>query len=749
MVHLTLEPGYGVPTMLGVAALAIVLAAFFYRRSFGALPPRRWWSLFALRTAAILLVTFLLFRPVLRIERDIVERRNVVLLLDTSSSMATADDADGTPRLVQARDRIRDWAGKLSRNFDVRLIGFSDRATPIEKPEALGALRADGQATSITRALVAASRVAPAKELEAAVLFSDGLHNATGDPVAAASRLGLVVHTVGVGNSLKDSPSYQDARVAGLECPESLPVNNRARIVARVAQVGMAGRVVPVALEEDGKPVATTQLTLAAAGASQDADFEFVPTVQGRHTYTVRIPDQPGERIAQNNHRSAVAQVVEAKIRVLYLEGTLRAEYGAIVQRFLSKDPDVEFCALVQTRPNVFQQRSNIADLKLDAIPTEAAQLDRFDVIVVGDLDSTYFKPPAMERLVDRVRAGAGLLMLGGYHSLGPGGYGGSPLEAILPVETGPREIGQHTDPFLPLLTPEGRVHPIFANIAGFFPAPGANAQEPGLPPLDGCTRVVGPRPGATVLATTGTEASTLPVVAVQPVGKGRSAVFTGDTTRNWHQVLRALDQESPFQRFWGQMIRWLANRADPLPAGAHVTARTDKIYYDPDAPITVLATVRDTQGEGTEKAGVTVAIRGAAGAPADSAELSAVPGSPGQYSAVLGPRGPGTYSLQVEAKLGDQALRADPIEVEVGRPNLEFDRLDLDDALLTKLATAARGQYRHIRTADRLLDDLDRRERKRHLTLETPLYRPWPFWTALVGLLTAEWFLRRRFQLR
>ena len=50
-------------------------------------------------------------------------------------------------------------------------------------------------------------------------------------------------------------------------------------------------------------------------------------------------------------------------------------------------------------------------------------------------------------------------------------------------------------------------------------------------------------------------------MLAVQPVGKGRAAVFTSDTTRNWQQVPRAMDQESPFARFWGQMIRWLANR--------------------------------------------------------------------------------------------------------------------------------------------------------------------------------------------
>ena len=33
--------------------------------------------------------------------------------------------------------------------------------------------------------------------------------------------------------------------------------------------------------------------------------------------------------------------------------------------------------------------------------------------------------------------------MLGGYHSLGPGGYGGTPLGEVLPVLLGSRDIGQ------------------------------------------------------------------------------------------------------------------------------------------------------------------------------------------------------------------------------------------------------------------------------------------------------------------
>jgi len=629
------------------------------------------------------------------------------------------------------------------------LFEFSDRATALEGPDALARVKPIGPATSLIRGLATAAQKVPRRDVEAVILLSDGVHNAAGDPAAAARQLGLVVHTIGVGNTLRGS-SYRDVQVTGIECAEQLPVNNQARIKGFIEAVGFGGRVVKVILEEDGKPLQETELVLDDKEGAQEVSFQFLPTVKGRHTYTIRVPVQPEEKIAQNNHRAVNVQVVDVRLRVLYVEGTLRAEFGALVDRFLARDPDIEFCALVQTRPNVFVQRTNINGLKLTGLPADPAVLDKFDVFVLGDLDSTYLKPAQMELLTKRVRAGAGLVMLGGYHSLGPGGYAGTPLEEVLPVLVGPRDIGQLPLPFVPALTPDGRQHAIFANIAAFFPGQNGEPATATLPPLEGCVKVQATKPGATTLAVypgeKGPGGSPVPVLTVHPVGKGRTAVFTGDTTRNWHQVPHALDQKSPFVRFWGQLVRWLANRSEAVESG--ITARTDKTAYEPDSTITIHAVVRDKEGEGTKKAYVSALITGPGGQ-TESILLSPALSPEGHYSGNFDPKIPGTYEIVVEAQLAQGTLKADKLPVEVGRPNLEFDRLDLDDKLLTRISTETSGRYLHISTADRLIELLNRQEQRRHVTLEQPLYWPPAYWLLFVGLLSAEWVLRKRYQLR
>jgi hypothetical protein len=239
-----------------------------------------------------------------------------------------------------------------------------------------------------------------------------------------------------------------------------------------------------------------------------------------------------------------------------------------------------------------------------------------------------------------------------------------------------------------------------------------------------------------------------MPVLAVSPAGKGRTAVFTGDTTRNWQQAPRALNQESPFLRFWGQIVRWLANRTEETKVEGGVTARTDKAYYEPDSPVTVLATVRSQGGEGTDQAEVVAQVRTPEGT-TDSVALSPIAGSAGKYEGTFEPKHSGTYEIMVQARFGETLLQAEKTTAEVGKPNLEFDRLDLDDALLTRIATATGGRYFHISTADQLIGELDRREKRRHVSLEQPLYFPRLFWVLFVLVLATEWTLRRRFQLR
>ncbi len=126
-----------------------------------------------------------------------------------------------------------------------------------------------------------------------------------------------------------------------------------------------------------------------------------------------------------------------------------------------------------------------------------------------------------------------------------------------------------------------------------------------------------------------------------------------------------------------------------------------------------ISATVRDKDGQGTNDAKVTVKMQSPAGQ-SDQVALSPQPGPAGHYGGTFDPKAAGNYQFTVVARLGESTFSSGKIAFEVGRPDLEFDKLDLDEKMLARIAADAKGRYFHITTADLLLSQLDRSQRKR-----------------------------------
>ncbi len=683
--------------LLALAASAWTL--FFYLRVYRYLGRLPMGVLSAMRILAVLLLVLLVFKPVLSFEERVEHRTDLVVLVDASRSMSVSDWPDTPHRLALAAAQVRKYMDRLAAAFNVQLYTFDTRARPAaadQWPEP------EGEATNITRAVKDVLALARRADTSGLVLLSDGLHNAGGDVVRDTTALGPPpIYTVGVGTDLTRESGYQDISIENVRAPEESVVDNVTRITVDVEAVGLADRSVEVQLREGDTLLSAQPLRLDGTPGSQSITLTVTPTTTGRHTYTVRIPPDPAERRSENNTRDLYLLVTDPRIRVLYVEGVVRPEYKPL-KSVLETDPNVELAALVQVRKGEFLQSGSRKDIALTGFPQTLEDMRKFDVFFLGDLDRSYFSAKQLENLKTAVSEGKGLLMIGGYASFGPGGYEGTPVEEILPVLVGPRDIGQETAPFVLKLTPEGLEHPIFYGTTDFFqsPTPGDESrrdESPGLPTLKGCTRLGRPKPGASVLAVhpdRAGPAGPLVVLAVQSFGRGRTAAFAADTTYQWYLPYKALGRDSPYIKFWGQMVRWLANKEIKETADeAGVTLLVHKPFYNPGESVTVRARVREEEGRATNYADVTGALLGPGGE-RTPIPLVLVPGSVGMYEAKLDPPDPGEYKILVEARKDSKRLGIAEDSFVVGRANQEFDRLSIDAALLKQLAQATGGEY-------------------------------------------------------
>jgi len=733
-----------------MALLAVQIAVavgVFYSALYAHLGRWRLVSLMALRCAAIAMLMLVLFKPALHVRPSQQAATGYLpILVDRSGSMATVDEVNLPDRYAQAIGTLAFQSRRLGREFRCLWYGFAGSAQRCDSLEGLAS-------------------AGPREELEGMLLVTDGIHNAPDNVMDAVEEAGVPIHTVAVGSPSEMLAGQRNIRLASVSAPFEVIRNNVATITADVKMTAAAMIPAEIRLSQARalQPVDTRPLWTDKNDTTLKVELKWTPSDRGGadagadvRALRIVIPPDSTETLARDNSAELHVLVIEPRIRVLYIEGTIRPEYK-FLKRLLETDTNVRLMALVRISGSRFLAQGSVDGRKLSALPQDDEDLGLFDVIILGDLDRTFLSDEQMAAIRRFVNDGGGLVMLGGHNSFGPGGYGGTDIEHILPVTVGSRSQPQETTAFGMQLTASGEVHPIFEGLIDFFAGPSGRRPKRALPELRGCVTLVGAKSGASVLAlhpSRRNETGPLVVMAAQRFGAGRSIAFAGDTTWQWYLPMRGMGAESPYNRMWGQMIRWLAHAdTKARDASGAVVGRIDSGYIRVGDDLKITALVRDEQGRSDETMQVLCAVDAADGGEGgQTVPLSPISGA-GLFEGTFRPQREGDYRLRFSAAdAAGQTLGTDELPLTVGPHRPETDRLARDDALLRSIADRSGGRFANISALPDLIDKIIDRRRSRSVPAGTgKLLRLYNFpllFMATATVLTAEWMLRRRWQL-
>ena len=750
-----------------LGAVIILAVGVFYSTVYSYLGRRRMTALLVLRFGAIMALLLVLFKPAVSVQPAAGESKPLLpILLDRSASMSAADQANLPKRYQQAVEALASQEQRLAENFSVAWFHFAADCLEVEDVEELSGLSPTGEgtdATDIAAALRRAAGNSSAGELAGIVLISDGLHNAPGDVQAAAAESPVPIYAFGVGSREENAAGLRNVRLLTVDAPTEAIENNVTTIAATLRLTGWANIPSRIILTENGRQVADKQILAESGNETMTVQLKWTPGEpvaenKGPDIRKLRIAVEPNpaEAVADDNAAELHVLVTSPRIRVLYVEGTMRPEYKYL-KRTLAADPNIKSICMVRFAENRFLSQGGIDGKRLAGLPSTDEDFALFDVIILGDLDRTFLSDDQMERIRRFVNDGKALLMLGGRNSLGPGGYGGTPIETALPILCGSRSEPQETTKFVPQLTAAGASSPIFAGIGEYFSSPTSQAGKP-IPELLGCVAVPGAKPAANVLAIHPMRRNAdgpLIVLAVQQFGAGRSAVFTADTTWQWYLRLQPLGADSPYHRFWGQLIRYLAGVDKAQRTGvSSVLARLDQAYLRQGEELKITAQVKDDETQPASNASVTAILR-IEGKETDALQVALSPAATaGIYSASARPAVSGKYTVTITAKdKSGKTLGTDRLPFIVAPHSKETDRLARDDALLQAVADARDGRYAELAALPDVVDKLIR-QRQASMPPAPPakqynLYNFTLLFLLFVALLTAEWILRRNWQLQ
>ncbi len=756
-------------------AVLSLLSAAFYLNLRPQLGTVRIGVLLVLRVVALAVLVPMLFEPVVRhVERPTPERP-LLFLIDTSGSMSIPDAANGPTRIRSVWQAIRPELPTIDAHFVPKFFTFDTGFRVLDRPEQLATVAADGKGTDVVNG-VAQALTHAARDDAAVVLVSDGIDNASPDPVAAVRGAAHPVHTVRVGSELATPAAVVNVAVADVAAPDDFAVHHASTVTATVQSSGLADRVVEVKLAEvdpAGRPVGevtSKRVVLQPSAEGQAVRLSYTPATAGLHDVAVWIDPVPGERSTADNRQMFQALALDPRIRVLYVEGSVRLEYKWTRLAFLS-DANVELATYLRKTATSVEAGGTVDGQPFRGLPTTADGWAKFDVVLIGDVEAAQFSPQQLRQIEQRTAAGGGLLMLGGRASFAPGGYGETPIEQALPVFVGDKTDFQDKERFVPQLTAAGLGSPILDGLGGWF-ALGDKPAAKQLPPLNGNLIVGRPKSGAEVLMVhANAPGGDQVVLATQRYGRGRSAAFTVDTTYLWFLPLRGLGQDSPYNKLWGQMVRWLAGQdVRDRGRGAGLTALLNKSVVPLGESVRLRALVRDERGDATKYAQVNVTVTDDASHTADTYALSPAPNQPGMYQAVLSDPGKGGHAAEVVAVKDGKELGRQTLHFDVLPPADEMTRVAANPKLLAAIADQTHGYHCDLGQLPQLIDQLIRADPANGRLQEkvVPLddfarlaavaAGCDPRWasrydlpiqaTLAVSLLVGEWFLRRRWQL-
>lgn len=751
-----------VEVRLLVAGVFAAAGWWLYRQVAGRASGWRRGALLGLRWAALAIVLFMLGLPGLRSRKPPKpgqENSFVAVMFDTSRSMSIADAAgaaeEKVPRIEAARALMEGEKGlaeRLRRHAGVLYYGFDAGARRMTKPE----YATNGRESNFFRSLRDLAQDVRTLPMAGAVMLTDGCHNSGGTARDGAQLLaaeGIPLFAVGLG-SLKPPRDYDVALVIA---PNRVRRNTDVEVRAIVRHTDYPGPFTAQILL--GNTVVKQQRVDPRADSDmEDVRINFSPEHKGTATYRLRVPAGVDEQVTENNEREFAIDIADDRLPVLYVEGSPRFEYR-FLRHAVSRDKDFRVVGMLRLKTGrVYLQGADDKEkatrdgqterqFLAAGFPDTAEKLNRFQALILGDIEAKHFTAAQQALIRDFVtERGGGLLMLGGVNGFGLGGYAGTPVGDLLPVAITARDGEYAEQTFKPVFAESGLRHPVMRLVEDRI----ANLQLwREMPDLLGLTPVGEIKPGAALLITRAEEGDgqALPVLAVQRAGNGRVAAFMSGGSWHWQMSRPAKDEFH--EKFWKQMIRWLA-----VGAREQLSVALDKRVCNGIAPVLIEATVMDRNLEPASDAEPVATVTD----PLNNEEklpLEWTLAREGVYQAQYTPALKGQYAVSVELA-GARWENVKPARTgfEVVESVIEFNNAGLKEDLLKEMAAITGGQYvaptpegvEEIAAGIARLLEAARLAAAARKT--KPLWDMPALFIAILALMGAEWFVRRRGEL-
>ncbi|MGB5781888.1 MAG: VWA domain-containing protein [Eudoraea sp.] len=336
-----------------ILALGLVIFQYYYKsKSKGTL----YIALSFLRFVALFCVFLLLINPKITKEQYSLEKANLIILADNTSSIG---QANGVNQLVNAKKLIEENTN-IAEKFDISEYVFGTELNSLDS------LSFSEKATNIGRALSSLNEIFAGSNT-AILMLTDGNQTLGEDYEFSGGRQKFPIYPMVVG----DTTSYQDIRIDQVNTNKYAFLKNKYPMEIFVSYQGNNTVSTTLTITEAGQNLYREQILLSETENSQIINTVLNASTVGIKNIKISLSPLENERNITNNSRQIGIEVIDEKTNIALVSNMLHPDLGALKKAIESNE-----------------QRS-VSIIKPSLSPNE---LEQFDLFIIYQPDTSFEK---------------------------------------------------------------------------------------------------------------------------------------------------------------------------------------------------------------------------------------------------------------------------------------------------------------------------------------------------------------------
>lgn len=645
-------------------------------------------SMAAFRFLSVSILAFLLLSPLIKSVNREVEKPVIILAQDNSQSITVGNDSNFYK--TEYKNKLQKLIEELEDKYEVRSYSFADKVKELGNADSLNFREKQTDISSLFEEIE--TRFSN-RNVGAVILATDGLYNKGSNPVYTSSGIKVPVYTIALG----DTTIKKDLILSKIE-------HNR---------IAYLGNQFPLEIVIDAKQFKgkTTTLTVTKGAVNlfsqtvninTDAYTTTIPVIldakeTGLQHYRVKLSSLPEEISLSNNIRDVFINVLDAREKILILSDAPHPDIAALKG------------ALIEN------QNYEVESFTIDQFDK---QIRKYNLVILHQLPNSRTSASAILTELNASNipvwsfSGASAILKKDL-TLGSSTLKTNECEPVLeenfPLFTISDELRESSRDFAAVACPFGNIQPDNNSNVLFY-------QRIGVVDTKN------------------------PMMIFNTVGENKVAVFMGEGIWKWRmQDFAANSNNKIFNEFVTKTVQYLSVKVDK--SFFRITGKNNFLENE---PVEMEAEVYNQSYELINEPEVNIVIT--------NAENKKFPftfsKTTNAYRLNAGMLSVGEYKYEARVKVGEK-LYVQPGEFSVSPIQVEFANTTADHQMLFSLSKKHNGEMVYPADMEKLSEKLNARNDIKSISysekkLNDLINLKWIFFIIL-GLISAEWFMRKR----